>query len=302
MAAHRRPPIPRHLGAGLDAAHRDVHVPDDIRPARHHVLVPRQPAPSSTSRPGYTFALKVKPLDDSATLITKTAGITGDAGTGTENDGTPNLTVSWAAGELGDVDRRHHLQGVPHPHADGGRPRLRTARVPARHGNGAVNRAAVAARRRPGALRARGTGRAGRQAATQTAELPPDQDLHDDDHHRTVDHDDDDVPGGCPGLKTIFEGEAWGYYEPDGSLYLIHNNSWNDTAGGDSVITACDYDDWYLISDTPDHADLSVQTYPNVHRDYNNIPLSSISSARFAATGPHCAGLYLEHGVRHLGR
>ena len=95
---------------------------------------------------------------------------------------------------------------------------------------------------------------------------------------------------GCTNPKIINEGEAWGYYEPDGSLYLIHNNSWNDTAGGNSVITACDYDDWYLISDTPDHADLSVQTYPNVHRDYNDIALSSITSARFAATGPHCIG------------
>jgi Glycosyl hydrolase family 12 len=35
---------------------------------------------------------------------------------------------------------------------------------------------------------------------------------------------------------------------------------------------------------------MSVQTYPNVHRDYPNVPLSSIQSARFAATGPHCTG------------
>ena len=33
-----------------------------------------------------------------------------------------------------------------------------------------------------------------------------------------------------------------------------------------------------------------MQTYPNVHRDYNDISLSQIQSARFAATGPHCAG------------
>ncbi len=44
------------------------------------------------------------------------------------------------------------------------------------------------------------------------------------------------------------------------------------------------------MSDTPDHSDLSVQTYPNVHRDYNDTPLSQIQSARFAATGPHCSG------------
>ena len=33
-----------------------------------------------------------------------------------------------------------------------------------------------------------------------------------------------------------------------------------------------------------------MQTYPNVHRDYNNRALSTIDSARFAATGPRCAG------------
>ena len=33
-----------------------------------------------------------------------------------------------------------------------------------------------------------------------------------------------------------------------------------------------------------------MQTYLNVHRDYNNRALSTIQSARFAATGPRCAG------------
>jgi len=35
---------------------------------------------------------------------------------------------------------------------------------------------------------------------------------------------------------------------------------------------------------------MSVQTYPNVHRDYSNVPLTRITSARFAATGPRCTG------------
>lgn len=80
------------------------------------------------------------------------------------------------------------------------------------------------------------------------------------------------------------------FFEPDGSEYFVHNNNWNDNAGGDSTIYACDYDSWYLVSDTPDHQDMSVQTYPNVHRDYNDRLLSTIQSARFAATGPRCAG------------
>ena len=97
-------------------------------------------------------------------------------------------------------------------------------------------------------------------------------------------------PKTCTNGDTIKEGVAASYSEADGGEYFIHNNNWNDDAGGNTVITACDYDNWYLISDTPNHSDMSVQTYPNVHRDYNNVPLTRITSARFAATGPRCSG------------
>jgi len=94
----------------------------------------------------------------------------------------------------------------------------------------------------------------------------------------------------CTDGFTIPEGSAASYFEADGSEYLIHNNNWNDDAGGTSTITACNYDSWSLVSDTPDHSDMSVQTYPNVHRDYNDVALENIRSARFAATGPRCTG------------
>jgi Glycosyl hydrolase family 12 len=96
--------------------------------------------------------------------------------------------------------------------------------------------------------------------------------------------------GTCTDGITISEGSGRSFFDESGGEYYVHNNNWNDTAGGNSVITACNYDNWSLISDIPDHSDRSVQTYPNVHRDYNDIPLSQIQSARFAATGPHCAG------------
>lgn len=48
---------------------------------------------------GYTFVLKVG-LPGSAALLTKSSGITGAAGSGEEPTGTPNVTVSWTAGEL----------------------------------------------------------------------------------------------------------------------------------------------------------------------------------------------------------
>ena len=97
-------------------------------------------------------------------------------------------------------------------------------------------------------------------------------------------------PNTCTNGSTVKEGGLASYSEADGGEYLIHNNNWNDDAGGNTVITACDYDNWYLISDTPNHSDMSVQTYPNVHRDYNNVPVTKITSARFAATGPRCTG------------
>lgn len=48
---------------------------------------------------GYTFSFKIG-VAGSAALLTKTSGITGAAGSGTEPDGTPNVTVTWTAGEL----------------------------------------------------------------------------------------------------------------------------------------------------------------------------------------------------------
>ena len=97
-------------------------------------------------------------------------------------------------------------------------------------------------------------------------------------------------PKNCTNGNTIKEGAGASYSEPGGGEYYVHNNNWNDNAGGNTVITACDYNNWYLISNTPNHSDMSVQTYPNVHRDYNNVALTTIKSARFAATGPRCTG------------
>lgn len=48
---------------------------------------------------GYTFELKIGAVG-SAALLTKTGSIAGAAGAGTEPTGTPNVVVTWAAGEL----------------------------------------------------------------------------------------------------------------------------------------------------------------------------------------------------------
>lgn len=49
---------------------------------------------------GYSFTLKIG-LAGQTPLLTKTTGITGAVGAGVEPTGSPNVTVAWAAGELG---------------------------------------------------------------------------------------------------------------------------------------------------------------------------------------------------------
>jgi hypothetical protein len=48
---------------------------------------------------GYTWSLKIGVVGSTA-LLTKTTNITGAAGSGTEPDGTPNVVITWTAGEL----------------------------------------------------------------------------------------------------------------------------------------------------------------------------------------------------------
>ena len=48
---------------------------------------------------GYTWSLKIG-VPGSAALLTKTSNITGAAGAGVEPTGTPNVTVTWTAGEI----------------------------------------------------------------------------------------------------------------------------------------------------------------------------------------------------------
>lgn len=48
---------------------------------------------------GFTFTFKLGNPGSAATF-TKTTGITGAAGSGTESSGTPNLTITFSAGEL----------------------------------------------------------------------------------------------------------------------------------------------------------------------------------------------------------
>ena len=59
---------------------------------------------------GYTFAFKIG-IRGQAADLTKTTGITGAAGAGTEPSGTPNVVIAFTAGELdGLTAGRYHWQ------------------------------------------------------------------------------------------------------------------------------------------------------------------------------------------------
>ncbi len=109
-------------------------------------------------------------------------------------------------------------------------------------------------------------------------------------------------PSDCEDGVTIPEGDGRTFGE-----YFVHNNNWNDNYGGDHTIVACDADNWYALVNVPNHDDNAVEAYLNVHKDYDDEPLANITSATFAAEGPHCSGcvwniafdIWLGDGLSH---
>jgi hypothetical protein len=72
--------------------------------------------------------------------------------------------------------------------------------------------------------------------------------------------------------------------------YYVHNNMWNN-GGGKQTLRACAYNNWNVTATQPNTT--SVKTYPNVHKDYPDKPLSSFKTltSTFAAKSPH-VGIY----------
>lgn len=86
--------------------------------------------------------------------------------------------------------------------------------------------------------------------------------------------------------------------DPDGGWsdggYYVHNNMWNQGEAGPETLRACAYNNWYVDSTQP--ATSSVKTYPNVHKDINNMngsPFDNYSTitSTFAGRGPG-TGIY----------
>lgn len=75
--------------------------------------------------------------------------------------------------------------------------------------------------------------------------------------------------------------------------YYVHNNMWNSSAGlGPETLSACAYNNWYVVSNQTNSAG-AVKTYPNVHKDYSNVAISTFNviTSTFAEASPH-VGIY----------
>jgi hypothetical protein len=91
-----------------------------------------------------------------------------------------------------------------------------------------------------------------------------------------------------PIFKTSATSGGWS----DGGYY-VHNNMWNSAYTlGPETLYACSYRNWYVVSNQTNSAG-AVKTYPNVHKDYNNVPISTFNAitSTFAETSPH-VGIY----------
>src|SRR6266496_2647109 len=86
--------------------------------------------------------------------------------------------------------------------------------------------------------------------------------------------------------------------DPDGGWstggYYVHNDMWNAGDAGPETLRACAYNNWYV--DSTQDATTSVKTYPNVHKDINDLngkPFDSYSviTSTFAGRGPG-TGIY----------
>jgi Glycosyl hydrolase family 12 len=97
--------------------------------------------------------------------------------------------------------------------------------------------------------------------------------------------------GASPVFVTSDRNGGWA----DGGYY-VHNNLWNSAKYTPCTSTLCasSFDDWYVVARMNNKSgDGAVKTYPNVHKDYPNVPVRSFDSitSTFAENSPH-VGIY----------
>lgn len=94
---------------------------------------------------------------------------------------------------------------------------------------------------------------------------------------------------GSPAFTTSDPNGMW-----SNGGYFVHNNMWNRSEAGPETLHACAYNNWYV--DSTQASTTSVKTYPNVHKDINDLngaPFSEYSTitSTFAGRGPG-VGIY----------
>ncbi len=79
------------------------------------------------------------------------------------------------------------------------------------------------------------------------------------------------------------------------SGYYVHNNMWNSASYQCAeTLYACSYHNWYVVANmNNNNGDGAVKTYPNVHMDYDSVPISSFKTiaSTFSEASPH-VGIY----------
>jgi len=78
--------------------------------------------------------------------------------------------------------------------------------------------------------------------------------------------------------------------------YYVHNNLWNSAKYSPctSTLYAWSHDNWHVVTRMNNQTgDGAVKTYPNVHKDYERVPIGSFESltSSFAETSPN-VGIY----------
>lgn len=76
--------------------------------------------------------------------------------------------------------------------------------------------------------------------------------------------------------------------------YYVHNNMWNagNYPGTVQTVEACSAQSWNAIPTAGNtRGDGAVKTYPNVHQDFNGVPVPAVLRSTYAGTSPH-VGIY----------
>ena len=88
--------------------------------------------------------------------------------------------------------------------------------------------------------------------------------------------------------------------------FYVHNNMWNSAKYSPctSTLYAWSHDNWYVLAKMDNKTgDGAVKTYPNVHKDYASIPVSSFGAitSTFAETSPHLGIYNVAYDIRLNG-